>query len=122
MCAPLCNAVLVRDDSQSFLQQAEKMNLYLFPLDDQRYWFRYHRLFSDLLISRLKEIYPEEVNDLHRRASTWYETNDFLTEAVSHAFAANDIQRVAQLAQRNVLGLDGTWGIGYARPMDRSTS
>jgi len=105
LCAPLCNAILDRSDSQSFLQQVEKMNLYLFPLDDQRYWYRYHRLFSDLLVSRFKEINPEEEYDLHRQASSWYESNDFLLEAVGQAFAANDIQRVAQLAEKNVLGL-----------------
>ncbi|MFC1997296.1 LuxR C-terminal-related transcriptional regulator [Chloroflexota bacterium] len=105
LCAPLCNTILERDDSQSFLQQIEKMNLYIFPLDDHRYWYRYHRLFSDLLVSLLKELRPEEVKQLHCRASIWYESNDLLSEAVGHAFKADDIQRVVHLAQTNVLGL-----------------
>ena len=105
LCAPLCNAILVRSDSLTFLQQVEKMNLFLFPLDDQRYWYRYHRLFSDLLASRLKEIHPDEFDMLHRQASIWYELNGSLSEAVRHAFESNDIQRVAQLAETNVLGL-----------------
>jgi ATP/maltotriose-dependent transcriptional regulator MalT len=46
---PLCDAVTGRDDSQRLLEQAERANLFLVPLDGHRRWWRYHHLFADLL-------------------------------------------------------------------------
>ncbi|MCP4289032.1 MAG: hypothetical protein GY792_32195, partial [Gammaproteobacteria bacterium] len=46
---PLCDAVTDGEGSQTILAQLEQANLFLVPLDDQRQWYRYHRLFADLL-------------------------------------------------------------------------
>lgn len=105
MCASLCNAVTGRDDSQGVLIQLEQMNLFVIPLDDQRTWYRYHHLFSDLLFLHLKELDPDTVATLHIQASYWYEANDLLSDAINHAFAVGDISRVAQLAEINILGI-----------------
>jgi len=40
---------------------------------------------------------------LHLRASEWYEKNGLIAEAVGHALAAGDIQRVARLVEGNAL-------------------
>jgi len=95
--APLCDFVLERDDSQHILLQLEKANLFLVPLDDQRQWFRYHHLFSELLQNQLQLVYPQEVTPLHQKASQWFETQGDVDQTVAHAFAAHDDQRVAQL-------------------------
>src|SRR5690606_25303148 len=42
MSGPLCAAVTGRDDCQALLEELERENLFLMPLDDQREWFRYH--------------------------------------------------------------------------------
>jgi len=104
MSAPLCDAVTERTDSQAMLTRLERANLFLIPLDDQRRWYRYHHLFADLLRSRL-EMRSDESPQVHRRASEWYERNGFVAEAVSHAFAGGDIERVARLAAANALAL-----------------
>ncbi|HEX9075867.1 MAG TPA: LuxR C-terminal-related transcriptional regulator, partial [Anaerolineae bacterium] len=75
------------------------------PLDDARQWYRYHHLFDDLLQSRLQQSHPEQVAELHRRASTWYEQNGFLNEAVGHAFAMPDFERAARLIEQAALAL-----------------
>jgi LuxR family maltose regulon positive regulatory protein len=46
---PLCNAVTAETDSQQRLEQVERANLFLVPLDEERRWWRYHRLFANLL-------------------------------------------------------------------------
>jgi LuxR family maltose regulon positive regulatory protein len=56
-------------DSQSVLEYLEHNNLFIVPLDDVRQWYRYHRLFADLLRQRLQREKPELVPELHRRAS-----------------------------------------------------
>jgi ATP/maltotriose-dependent transcriptional regulator MalT len=52
---PLCQAVTGRSDSQALLEQVERANLFLVPLDEVRGWWRYHHLFADLLRARLNQ-------------------------------------------------------------------
>lgn len=53
LCAQLCQAVTGRDDSAALLETIERSNLFLVPLDSERHWFRYHRLFGELLRHQL---------------------------------------------------------------------
>jgi LuxR family maltose regulon positive regulatory protein len=58
------------------LDQLERANLFLVPLDNTRRWYRYHHLFADLLRQRLREILPPaEIAHLHRCASEWCEAH-----------------------------------------------
>src|SRR6185503_1567336 len=68
-------------------------------------WYRYHHLFADLLRQRLRQSLastaggPERrINELHIRASQWYEDNGFQLEAFQHAVAAQDIDRADRLS------------------------
>ena len=91
--------------SQTILAHLEQANLFLLPLDDERRWYRYHHLFSELLRNQLASIYPEQASILHQRASGWFEENDFTTEAISHAFAAQDHERAARLIEKYAQGM-----------------
>ncbi len=130
MCGPLCDAVIGRQKakgkrrteqtgqtesvllpfhfslfpSQKVLEELERANLFIVPLDNQRRWYRYHHLFADLLRQRLQQqidssTADEEIGaaELHIRASIWYEDNDLAIEAFQHAAAANDIERAERL-------------------------
>jgi LuxR family maltose regulon positive regulatory protein len=98
-------AVTDDSDSQSILIQLDRANLFLVPLDDERRWYRYHHLFADLLRSRLEQTWPDQSPVLHRRASEWFEKNGLITEAVEHALAAGDTERVARLVAGNTLAM-----------------
>jgi LuxR family maltose regulon positive regulatory protein len=71
LCGPLCDAVTGRTDGQAMLEQVERANLFLVPLDQVRGWWRYHQLFADLLRARLHQQQPDRVPQLHRAAATW---------------------------------------------------
>ena len=103
--ASLCDALLENDGSQIVLRQLEQANLFLLPLDEARKWHRYHRLFADLLHSRLGQIYPGEISTLHRRASEWFAKNGFIVEAVGHALEAKDYPRVIRLVEGNAFDM-----------------
>lgn len=105
MTAPLCDALIGRKDSQAILTRLEQTNLFLISLDDERCWYRYHHLFADLLRSRLERFMPDRLVSLHQRASGWYEGQQLIVEAVIQALAAHDVDRVAHLAEENVLGM-----------------
>src|SRR6202041_265621 len=68
----LCDAVTGRAGSQALLEQVEQAGLFLLPLDEVRGWWRYHRLFADLLRARLQQQRPGRVPELHRAAAAWY--------------------------------------------------
>jgi LuxR family maltose regulon positive regulatory protein len=96
---PLCDAVTGRDGGKAMLEELDRENLFLVPLDDRRHWYRYHQLFADVLQAHLLDEQPEDVADLHRRASAWYEQSGEPSEAIRHALAAKDFERAADLVE-----------------------
>jgi len=88
--------------SQVVLEFLEKSNLFLIALDDDRTWFRYHRLFSDLLSIRLSQKYADGHLGLHERASIWYERYGFTFEAIEHALESQNYSRAVLLINANV--------------------
>ncbi len=106
LCGPLCEAVVEIDmaapmDGQAMLQSLEEMNLFTIPLDDERHWYRYHHLFSDVLRKRLEHQSRQLLPQLHRRASQWYEKNGFISESIQQAITAGDQDRAAKLIEDN---------------------
>jgi len=87
--------------SQLILDELERANLLLVPLDDERRWYRYHHLFADFLRQRLRrEIGLAGVNDLYRRAHLWHEQHDLPEEAVNYALAARDWPAAAKIMEQ----------------------
>ncbi|TML74240.1 MAG: hypothetical protein E6G13_01200 [Actinobacteria bacterium] len=94
---PLCNAVLQQEGSGAELEKIARANLFLVPLPRGRGWFRFHRLFRDLLLRELAQEEPDLIPTLHRRAADWYEAHGELEPALEHADAAADLARVAAI-------------------------
>jgi LuxR family transcriptional regulator, maltose regulon positive regulatory protein len=90
MSAPLCDAVCLSTDSSKQLDLLMTTNLFLTRLDAASEWYRYHRLFLELLRSELIRRSPELIATLHHRAATWHEAYGELEEAVHHAVMAGD--------------------------------
>lgn len=88
------------DDSRSMLEYLDQSNLFIVPLDDERRWYRYHRLFADLLRQRLQRQRPDLVPELHRRAGKWHEAGGLTADAVRHALACGDFAWAARLIGR----------------------
>jgi len=96
---PLCDAVTGQGDGKAMLAALDRGNLFLVPLDDRRQWYRYHHLFADVLHARLLDEQPDQVPDLHRRASAWFQRSGEQSVAIGHALAAEDFQRAADLVE-----------------------
>lgn len=95
--ASLCDAVMASRDSRAMIDEVERLNLFLFSLDSEHHWYRYHHLFSDFLRRRLEERFPHRVVDYHRRASQWLADHRLVTEAIEHSFQAHDVARAGDL-------------------------
>jgi ATP/maltotriose-dependent transcriptional regulator MalT len=97
----LCDAVLDQEEGgQETLEYLERANLFVVPLDDRRTWYRYHRLFADLLLRRLQQVNRSRIATLHSRASAWYEQQGQMDEAIEHAFSGRSLDRAACLIER----------------------
>jgi LuxR family maltose regulon positive regulatory protein len=108
-CAGLCDHVVFGEDgegkSQAVLDLLEQENMFLVPLDNQRHWYRYHHLFSDMLFHSLQRSSPEQIPGLHRKASDWFESKGYIPEAVKHALAGRDWDSVAILLDKHALSM-----------------
>ena len=103
MNAPICQAVTVGPSlqaSQQMLEELERANLFLVPLDEQRQWYRYHDLFREALLARLSATQPELLPQLHLRAARFYEAQGEMREAIAHALVALDFSYAARLMER----------------------
>jgi len=103
---PLCDAVTQRRNSHAILAQLHRQNLFITSLDgghreDGREWYRYHHLLADLLTNRLRQSAPAAtIRGLHERASAWCAAQEQWETAVSHAIAADNWERAADLVVR----------------------
>ena len=119
---PLCDAVTGQDGGKAKLAALERGNLFLVPLDDRRRWYRYHQLFADVLQARLLDEQPDDVPDLHRRASAWYEQNGEPSEAIRHALAAEDFERAADLVELAIPAMRRSRQEAAVRRLDRGAA
>jgi LuxR family maltose regulon positive regulatory protein len=99
MSGELCDAVTQEGGGQEMLETIENENLFVFALDEERRWYRYHHLFAEMLRHHLHGGRLDPVPDLHRRAAEWCEQNGLVDEAIKHALAAGDTERAARLVE-----------------------
>src|ERR1700761_3919863 len=94
------------------LQELEEANAFVVSLDAARSWFRYHRLFADLLRLELRRAAPGEVAGLHAAAAGWLAERGLAGEAIRHAQAAGDWEMAVRLLAGHWPGLllDGQAG------------
>src|SRR3984885_10711355 len=93
----LADLLTGRPGSEGILLDLEDANAFVESLDPGRAWFRYHRLFADLLRLELRRTLPEEVAALHQRAAGWFAAQGQIVEAIEHTLAAGDWASAARL-------------------------
>ncbi|MGH3032974.1 MAG: LuxR C-terminal-related transcriptional regulator [Gaiellaceae bacterium] len=101
LCGPLCDAVTDAEGSAAMLEEIERSNLFVVPLDTKRQWYRYHRLFGELLRHELELREPGLAPALHRRASAWHQEQGTVREAVRHTLAAGGLEDAGELIARH---------------------
>ncbi len=100
--AAACQAVSGNPNAAEILDQLERSNLFLIPLDNQRNWFRYHHLFADVLQINLSK---ESEKEIRQNAARWFESQGLVTEAISYWLSAPDLDQAARLIGQAAIGL-----------------
>ncbi len=99
--ADLCNAVTGRSDSPRLLDELERSNVFLTPIDDDRRRYRYHALFADFLRNQLARSHPGKARELHLAASAWFAAEGRPVPAINHALASGDFRHTIGLLEVN---------------------
>jgi LuxR family maltose regulon positive regulatory protein len=104
--APVCDSVFQTDGSASWLAEIQALNLFVIPLDDHDEWYRYHRMFGEMLRSELRRREPGEAERIHRSAATWFDTHGFPELAIHHATRGGDTRQASQIIATHVQSLN----------------
>ena len=102
---PLADLLTGGCDGQRILQELEATGAFVVSLDPRRSWFRYHRLFAELLQLELKRTAADELPSLHAAAAGWFAENGYTVEAIRHAQAAEQWSLAGRLLSDNWFGL-----------------
>ena len=109
-CASSCDAVCGNDnateqpglDGVRFVQELCGGNLFVISLDSEGKWFRYHHLFQKMLQGALKkQLAPDEIHGLYKRASDWHERQGLIHEAIEYAIETGDTLAAAGVVERH---------------------
>src|SRR5690242_21030748 len=94
---PLADAVTGMTGCVDMLADLARDNSFVIPLDAAQTRFRYHQLFAEILRYLLQRSMRQDVDCLHMRAASWYESCGDLGDAVYWAIRAGDRPHVARL-------------------------
>jgi len=79
------------EDGDDLIHRIERAGLFLAHTDLEGHWYRFHNLFRQFLLARIRqEISEDDLRQRHRRVAGWYADNGYREEAIQHAIDAGD--------------------------------
>jgi LuxR family maltose regulon positive regulatory protein len=96
---PLCDAVVGRTDSAARLDQLERANMLVTPLDHTCTWYHCHHVLREVMYAELERRGHSRIAKLRHRAADWYEAHDMPELAIEQAMALGDTERVCAIAE-----------------------
>jgi len=109
-CASLCDEITGKDNSKKLIEELERKNLFLIPLDEEGIWYRYHHLFAGFLLHNLNKNEPEVAKKIHERAAKWFFKEEEPVQAMVHAIESNDIEQIGKIFHRYYNEIIQTYG------------
>ncbi len=102
MSAELCKEVTENKNAGILLEDAVRSNMFIQPLDSNGEWFRYHHLFRELLLNRLKINDNTRISVLHKNAMRWFRSKGDLYHAINHSIASKEFDSVLDLLSKYI--------------------
>jgi LuxR family transcriptional regulator, maltose regulon positive regulatory protein len=105
--ASLCLALVDEDDLDesvnAFLENITGADLFITALHSKDEWYQMHNLMRNMLQNRLsKNFRPEQIKEMHMRASYWYTGQNLLEPALEHAIKADNSSMIAELLDQTI--------------------
>ena len=111
MNGPIADRLLGTEGSEAILLGLEDAGAFVYSIDRERSWFRYHSLLADLLRLELRRTEPAALPELHHAAAEWYAEHGYAVDAIRHAQAAGDWRYAGDLVGQFgfSISLDGSF-------------
>jgi LuxR family transcriptional regulator, maltose regulon positive regulatory protein len=116
----LADALTRRTDGARTLAALERDNVFIELQPDGR-WYRYHRLFAELLATEARHELGPEIFAVHRVAARRLAAAGDALTALRHALASRDCTLVAELVAKFWMELVGRGELGLAEAMVETT-
>lgn len=100
----LCNYLLNISNSNEIIEGLENANAFIIPLDNKREWYRYHHLFAELLVNKLKRESSSDISDLYKRAAEWHTNNGDINSAIEYSLTIHDFKKASELILKLIPG------------------
>jgi len=96
--APLVEHITGEPGGEQKLAEIERAGLFLAQADLKGAWLRFHNLFRQFLLSRIKATWSAQALAWrHQRIAQWHEDNGQVEEAIGHLLDAGNAERAASL-------------------------
>lgn len=100
LCDELCAAAGLSTTGVR-LRDLHARGLFLYELDAERRWFRYHDLFRELLLDQAAQHHAGRLRDVRVRAAAWLARHDRAEGALDLLLAAGEHMEAAELLERH---------------------
>jgi len=97
----LIDQIRETDDSQKTLEYLYQSNLFLTPLDKDHRWFRYHDMFREALLTKLRLSQSDRFIVLQERAVEWLIKHEQAHEAIEQVVQLEDWNLLVKLLEKN---------------------
>ncbi len=112
----LCDALLERSDSRERLRQLVDRNAFIWEIEGEGEWYRYHQLMQEYLRRELGRRGCFDLPALHRRAGDWFAAVGDVESEIHHRLASGDLETAA--ARMEGVGADFLAGGRYRTIVD----
>ncbi|MEM7639131.1 MAG: LuxR C-terminal-related transcriptional regulator [Pseudomonadota bacterium] len=91
----LADAVCGSNSSWAILEKLERHELFVSCLNEDRSWFRYHRLFAEFLAERARRDSSYDFAEIYGCASKWSLENGYESDALEYALQSQNSDLIA---------------------------
>lgn len=90
-----------REDALSMLESLNRYGLFVYPLEGEQNWYRFHNLFAEFLAHERLARIPQKESELHRAAAQAWLEQAMPHRALSHALISNDTELMATILREH---------------------
>ncbi|HDM8151940.1 TPA: HTH-type transcriptional regulator MalT [Vibrio harveyi] len=90
-------ALTQREDALGMIESLNRYGLFIYPLEGEQNWFRFHNLFGEFLSHERQARIPQQEKDLHRNAAVAWLKQKAPHQAIHHAQKSDDTVLIVEI-------------------------
>ncbi|HHP0469249.1 TPA: HTH-type transcriptional regulator MalT [Vibrio harveyi] len=90
-------ALTQREDALGMIESLNRYGLFIYPLEGEQNWFRFHNLFGEFLSHERQARIPQQEKDLNRNAAVAWLKQKAPHQAIHHAQKSDDTDLIVEI-------------------------